>query len=93
MSLDELKAKQAEYGQAAKIHQQKLGQMLDQRECLANQVQGLDGDIALIRKTLYQNQGAAEAVSVQIQSIEAAELKAEEPAPDSKDNTPRQETP
>jgi len=85
MSLDELKAKQAEYAQAAKIHQQKLGQMLDQRSCVENQLRGLDGDIALIRKTLYQNQGAAEAVSVQIQVIEAVEIEAKQTEPESKD--------
>ena len=77
---DELKAKRAEYVNAARTHQQKLGQLLDQRSCLADQLQGLDGEIALVRKTLYQNQGAAEAIAVEVKAIEAAEL-----APDSKD--------
>lgn len=68
-----MEAKHAEYVKVGAIHQQKLGALMDERSILEKQLQGLDGQIELTRKALYVNQGASQALEVQMKVAPQAE--------------------
>jgi uncharacterized coiled-coil protein SlyX len=69
MSLDRLQAKAAEYAKAANLHQHKLGALLDQKAELEQKMTGLNGQIAEVRRVLYQNQGATEALNAELRAM------------------------
>ena len=66
MSRERLTEKHKEYDHARQNLQLELCSLLERRAGLEAEIQGLDGRISTVRRTLHQNEGAAEAIATEL---------------------------